>query len=126
MTWNTSTRRRRLPADWPTIRRRILQRDPTCTDCHAGPATEVDHVTRGDDHSDGNLTGLCTPCHGKKSSAEGHAARPRLARPAEAHPGLIPLAGGVGSPSPPDRYAPEGTASDLRRMHRPSVWDGRQ
>ena len=36
---------------------------------------EVDHVKPGDDHSDGNLQGICDPCHASKSGREGNAAR---------------------------------------------------
>lgn len=36
------------------------------------------------------LQGLCKPCHGKKSSAEGHLAkRAKRFRPPPAHPGLV-------------------------------------
>lgn len=62
MAWDTSTRRSRLPSDWPKRRARILKRDPLCR--IAGPActarsTEVDHVIANDDHRDSNLQGLC-------------------------------------------------------------------
>jgi 5-methylcytosine-specific restriction endonuclease McrA len=92
VSWATSDRRSHLPKDWPRIRQRVLKRDgrvcriafPGC----AGAATEVDHVVRGDDHSEGNLQAACSPCHRTKSSREGAAAKPRINRPAETHPAL--------------------------------------
>lgn len=97
MAWSTSDRRSRLPKDWPAIRRRILQRDPTCRlrfDCCTTTSTEVDHVRRGDDHSDANLQGACGPCHKRKTAWEAAQARrgrrpPTTARPAEQHPGML-------------------------------------
>lgn len=73
--WAGSTRRQRLPPDWPQIRRRILERDPVCTKCWQQPSTEADHIVNGDDHSDANLRGICTPCHRRKSALEGVEAR---------------------------------------------------
>lgn len=98
--WHSSNRRARLPRDWPKTHSRILGRDPVCTchGCHACTApgvrclrlsTDVDHLVRGDNHDDTNLAGKCGPCHDVKSSSEGHAARPKLSRPAEPHPGLL-------------------------------------
>lgn len=93
MSWSTSTRKARLPADWPTIRRRILERDKhTCRIC--GPfcivwANEVDHIIAGDDHRESNLRASCNPCHARKSAAEGHAAKPKRNRPPEPHPGIV-------------------------------------
>jgi 5-methylcytosine-specific restriction protein A len=77
--WRNSTRDQRLPDDWPARRTRILNRDAhTCQlrypGC-AGHATEVDHVTPGDDHSDTNLQAACNPCHRIKSSREGGRAK---------------------------------------------------
>jgi 5-methylcytosine-specific restriction endonuclease McrA len=90
--WRTSTRRGRLPADWPQRRRRVFQRDGrVCRLAYAGcigVATEVDHVSPGDDHSEGNLQAVCSPCHRIKSSREGAAAVPRLNRDPETHPAL--------------------------------------
>ena len=88
--WTGSTRRARLPRDWPATRRRILDRDghrctwPGCT----LPATDVDHITPGDNHTDTNLRSLCTPHHRRKSAAEGGNAGARQTRPLERHPGL--------------------------------------
>lgn len=97
MGWQGSNRRARLPADWPTRRARILDRDghrcqsPGCD----APATDVDHIERGDDHNDRNLQALCHVHHASKSSAEGHAARPRARRESAPHPGLLPTPPGV-------------------------------
>lgn len=97
MPWDTSTRRSRLPKDWATTRRRILHRDagrctaqphaPGCT----GQATDVDHITPGDNHTDANLTSLSTACHKAKTQQEAQRARaqrPGYTRTPEAHPGL--------------------------------------
>ena len=86
--WANSTRRSRLPADWPKIRARILQRDPLCRlayDCCTGRSTEVDHVVRGDNHADHNLQGVCSECHKRKTQAE----KPQRKRPPEQHPGRL-------------------------------------
>lgn len=101
--WQGSDRRDRLPADWQKIRARILKRDGyRCTarledDSRCPePATDVDHVRRGDIHEDWNLTSLCGWHHARKSSREGAeaAARKRRAqrkkfRRVETHPGLL-------------------------------------
>lgn len=78
MTW-TGERADRLPPNWQTIRRRILRRDNGACQI-AGPrciavATDVDHITPGDNHRPGNLQAACKPCHADKSSAEGVQAR---------------------------------------------------
>jgi len=97
MPWDTSDRKARLPADWPTRRLRVLRRDryqcqmilyeggPKCL----APANQVDHKIPGDDHSYENLQALCRPHHAKKSSAEGHAAKLPNKRTPGKHPGLI-------------------------------------
>lgn len=80
--WEGSTRRQRLPGNWELIKRRIKRRDGyRCTwvdedgqRCTA-LATDVDHIVRGDDHSDANLRALCGPHHASKSGQEGNAAR---------------------------------------------------
>lgn len=75
-----------------------------CYLCSHDSASDTDHVNRGDDHRIENLRPICgtrcrqcadehrTPCHTVKSSREGgqaaQAARPKRARPAEAHPGM--------------------------------------
>lgn len=91
--WSGSTRRRRLPKNWPIIRRRILERDGhRCTwHDHDGrctaPATDVDHVEPGDDHTAANLQSLCRAHHAAKSSCEGRAAqRPSARRNEPPHP----------------------------------------
>jgi 5-methylcytosine-specific restriction endonuclease McrA len=96
MSWAGATRRQRLPEDWElNYRLPVLSRDrwlcqingPGCT----RPATDVDHIKRGDDHSRQNLRAVCPTCHGKKSSAEGNAAKAKLKaqrrRPADRYPG---------------------------------------
>lgn len=99
MPWEGSDRRSRLPADWPTLRRRILRRDGyRCQErladgslCDAR-ATDVDHVIPGDDHSESNLRSLCSWHHRRKSSREGNAARgpvPTRTRAPERHPGAL-------------------------------------
>ncbi|RYH30026.1 MAG: HNH endonuclease [Alcaligenaceae bacterium] len=95
--WATSDRKDRLPPDWESRRRQVLSRDgwwcqiegPGCT----GPATDVDHIRRGDDHSPENLRAVCSHCHSKKTSAEGHSRkqelRARRSRPRDRHPGSM-------------------------------------
>jgi hypothetical protein len=85
----------RLPADWLARRARVLARDGhRCTASNDGTrctraATDVDHIRRGDNHNETNLTSLCGWHHARKSSAEGNTARtrPTQARPRERHPG---------------------------------------
>lgn len=101
--WNGSSRRDRLPPDWPIIRKRVLKRDGwlcqwRMTDgskCHAD-ANEVDHVKRGDDHELRNLRSLCKWHHAKKSAGEGASAGwakkrqiDQRFRRSEDHPGLL-------------------------------------
>ena len=101
--WSSSQRRNELPAGWAKIRRRILKRDGhRCTHrddygtrC-SEPATDVDHIRPGSDHSDANLRSLCSYHHRKKSSAEGAAAKAKARRRHdkkfrrdERHPGLM-------------------------------------
>ena len=98
--WIGSTRRARLPADWSRRRSRVLRRDGyqcTATDDNGErqrceePATDVDHIEPGDDHSDANLTALCGWHHARKSAREGgqaaSARRIPRRRPPEPHPG---------------------------------------
>ncbi|WDM16753.1 HNH endonuclease [Streptomyces lavenduligriseus] len=99
MAWQGSTRRSRLPKDWPRIRARVLRRDKGV--CQAvfsdgrlcgQPATQVDHIVPGDDHRLANLQALCAWCHARKSASEGGAAaartRVRTDRPKPTHPAL--------------------------------------
>lgn len=91
MPWEKSDRRARLPKDWPAIRQRILRRDGyRCRLCGA-PASDVDHIERGDNHDPSNLRALCKPCHTRKSAEEGRQAQGFGLRygEREAHPGLI-------------------------------------
>src|SRR4051794_27619002 len=94
-----STRKDRLPPNWPALRRAVLRRDGhACqwrttqgTTCGAR-ATDVDHIIRGDDHRITNLQSLCGYHHGKKTGSEGGSAS-ALKREAQRtshykHPGL--------------------------------------
>jgi 5-methylcytosine-specific restriction enzyme A len=95
--WQGSTRKARLPRNWPAIRSRILKRDGgVCHVCLGPGADGVDHLVAGDDHSDSNLAAIhhnVAPfCHRGKSSREGgqaSARRPKERREVETHPGLI-------------------------------------
>lgn len=94
--WEGSTRRQRLPSGWhSTIVPRILARDQRiCHWCGRPGADQVDHVRPGDDHRDENLAAIhAVPCHRRKSSMEGHAARNArrgaARHPAERHPGAV-------------------------------------
>ena len=96
--WRNSTRRAQLPPDWKARRLRVLDRDgwrcqhrdhpdgPIC----AAPATDVDHIQRGNNHNEANLQSLCTPHHRTKTAQEGVTARPTRKRPAQPHHGLKP------------------------------------
>lgn len=103
MSWSNSTRRQRLPADWNTIRRKVLKRDgymcqqelPDKTLC-LDSATDVDHIRRGDDHSLSNLRAMCRMHHARKSAGEGGQAMQAKRRQnakklkrVEGHPGLL-------------------------------------
>lgn len=98
MAWEGSDRAARLPSDWAVRRLRILRRDgyrcqvpldagPRCLE----PAGEVDHIEHGDNHEPENLRAICRWHHGKKTAAEGNAARRPVSRrrPPEAHPGML-------------------------------------
>jgi len=104
--WRGSTRKGRLPVDWPRLRQIVLKEcGQRCEWVEDGvrcnlPATDVDHIKPGDDHSRRNLQGLCQDHHKAKSSAEGNAAQARLRAlrrlPEEPQPGVID-----GPPKPP-------------------------
>lgn len=90
-----SRRTKPLPPNWPTIRRRILERDRhTCQQCGAH-ATHVDHIlgaaSNGGDQDD-NLQALCRRCHLSKTGREARsvtlARSARAKRKPERHPGL--------------------------------------
>lgn len=105
--WEGSTRRERLPRDWPTRRLRALQRDgwqcqapdqegagmgpqgPVC----GLPATCVDHVVRGDDHSPTNLMSLCNRHHMIKTQREANEERKKNSetriKKGPIHPGFL-------------------------------------
>lgn len=91
--WASSTRRSRLPGNWDTLRRHVLERDGhRCQHCGA-PAGEVDHIIAGDDHRPAALQSLCVACHAAKTateSAEGRRSSNRRAQhPSEPHPGWV-------------------------------------
>lgn len=73
--WAGSTRRSTLPPGWEKIRRRILERDPICTECGEALSTEVHHRGDRNDHSDEMLAGICAGCHNRISSQQGHDAQ---------------------------------------------------
>jgi 5-methylcytosine-specific restriction enzyme A len=101
MPWDSgrSARSERLPDDWAVRRIRVLRRDGYRCQARledggicAHPASDVDHVQRGDNHDLANLQALCKWHHARKSSAEGAAARkprPTQKRAPEAHPGAV-------------------------------------
>lgn len=94
--WSGSTRRHRLPPNWPAIRAATLNRDHhTCQLRYPGcttRATHADHITPGDNHHPSNLQAACPHCHNTKSAREGNraatAARQPRTRQPEPHPGL--------------------------------------
>lgn len=103
--WRGSTRRARLPSDWPALCRQAREAYGTaCYLCGHDGASDTDHVNRGDDHRVENLRPVCgrscgqcrdegrAPCHAVKSSREGgiaaQAARPKRQRAPERHPGM--------------------------------------
>lgn len=88
--WANSTRRSRLPADWPKRRATVLKRDERiCHICHQPDATEVDHIRPGDDHSLANLAPAHKVCHQRKTIAERPKPNGRRRREVEPHPGLL-------------------------------------
>lgn len=59
------------------LRAELFQRDPLCAECkkhgRIALATQRDHVVpleEGGSDDDGNVQGLCLPCHDAKSKAE--------------------------------------------------------
>lgn len=100
MPWSTSDRKSRLPSDWRTRRKVVLDRcGGRCEYMRSSgkrcsnKATDVDHIVAGDDHSLENLQGLCSWHHRQKTQREAQAARSEiratLKRPAEEPPGAI-------------------------------------
>lgn len=114
--WKGSTRRSRLPADWPQRVAAVLKRDGyRCTHVRVDTetrcterATDADHVVHGDDHRLSNLAAKCGYHHREKTAGEGNRARAaaiaaqkaRAAAENAQHPGVLPLGGG---PPPPRR-----------------------
>lgn len=99
MAWASSTRRQRLPKDWPKrvaeAKRRArgkCQAQEHHPDC-AGMGQECDHRVPGDDHSQSNLQWLSAACHKDKTTRENAEANRRRARmrrrPPEQHPGAL-------------------------------------
>lgn len=104
--WEGSDRRARLPRNWATLRRSVMQRAGwQCEWMRADTgqrcpevASDCDHVIPGDDHSPSNLQALCGYHHGVKSGRDGGLAaaasrKPggrysRLRKPPE-HPGYV-------------------------------------
>lgn len=89
--WDSSRRRESLPPEWPQIRRQVFREKGRVCVC-GNAASEVDHIKPGNDHSMANLRPICVPCHKRKSSGEGHAAKAALKKRfqrVESHPGLI-------------------------------------
>lgn len=101
MAWAGSTRRSRLPNDWPRrVRATKLRAQGECegislrgedrwhvADC-TGIGTDCDHEKRGDDHVLTNLRWLSKPCHKHKTQLEANAGNRSARHPNEAHPGL--------------------------------------
>jgi 5-methylcytosine-specific restriction protein A len=93
--WQGSDRKSRLPSNWPTIRAKVLARDPLCKICGVRPSSHCDHIeAKTDAHAEDKLQGVCSTCHGLKSSREGNDAQaanpqPGRKRPDEPHPGLL-------------------------------------
>jgi 5-methylcytosine-specific restriction protein A len=110
--WADSTRRARLPANWPDLVRQVKARDRgICYLCERDGADTVDHIVPGDDHSLTNLAAVHDRnpphCHRTKSGREGAAARKARGgyrptrRAAEQHPGLVRPTSGTGGGPPP-------------------------
>lgn len=77
-----SDRRKRLPSNWPALRRMVLRRDAYSCRCvdpvhfwHVGECgafgDQCDHVIAGDNHDPDNLAAICRRCHMSKSGHEG-------------------------------------------------------
>jgi 5-methylcytosine-specific restriction protein A len=97
MTWKGNPRT--TTPEHRALRLRVLERDGyRCYLCGAH-ANEVDAricEAEGGRHTDDNCSAICTPCHRRKSAAEGGRAKARkhtTRRPEEKHPGLKTLAG---------------------------------
>lgn len=109
--WEGSTRRERLPANWDELRAEALRLNPAqvCHWCGRPGGSDLDHKQRGDHqcqqpgaHSPQCICNLdwihsrrdvlegrsVRNCHGRKTGAEGAAARQPLNRPEPTHPAL--------------------------------------
>lgn len=92
MNWDGSTRRARLPSDWPVRVAAVKARaHGKCEDRHHaagcdGIGRECDHVVQGDDHSLDNLQWLSTACHARKTRLD-NGYRAAVLAPPERHPG---------------------------------------
>ena len=78
--WVGSTRKARLPKDWPTRRLIVLKRDKgICHLCGEPGADTVDHIIQGDNHNLNNLAPVHdrTPphCHRYKTTQEANEAK---------------------------------------------------
>lgn len=93
--WHNSTRTATLPANWKTLRLRILRRDRwLCQIRFEGyctvKATDVDHIGNRLDHRPSNLQASCGPCNQHKNVLTRPTPRRASERRApEAHPGLV-------------------------------------
>lgn len=92
MSWATSTRKARLPRDWPARVAKVkarakgrCQATAHVAECD-GQGAQCDHVHQGDDHSLTNLQWLSDPCHAAKTRLDnGYSAAVKA--PVEDHPG---------------------------------------
>jgi len=50
--WEGSDRKSRLPSNWATIRRKVLDRDPICKLCGVRPSTLGAQIQRVDEEQD--------------------------------------------------------------------------
>lgn len=103
MAWATSDRRRRLPWNWPSIRKAVLDRDGRRCQWRIGgricgdPAYEVHHIVEAgdgpDDNSPANLIAICRLHHVQATAryaAERRAVWQARKDPGEPkHPGLL-------------------------------------
>lgn len=69
--WEGSTRRKRLPSNWPKLRIFVLERDGgLCQVCKVNLATEVDHIDPDGGDDPQNLQAICSrPCHAERSKS---------------------------------------------------------
>jgi 5-methylcytosine-specific restriction protein A len=100
VSWETSDRKDRLPADWPKLVALVKKRAggrcewrlPSRKRCPRD-GTDCDHRVAGDNHALSNLQWLCAAHHAKKSSMEGRKAksdrRALRYRPPAPHPGRV-------------------------------------